>query len=89
MHQHRFPGVQAYAAVGIGAGSAVFQVAFDWAAHVSQLAGYLVMAACEKFYLQQVVVVGIGDVAVAQTGQFASWHAFAADVAFVLLFVAQ
>ena len=37
--------MQADAAVGVGAGGAVFQVALDGTTHLGQLAAYLVVAA--------------------------------------------
>ena len=41
-------GLQADSAVGIAAGSAVFEVSLDDHSRMCQLAAYLVMASCEK-----------------------------------------
>ncbi len=55
--QFQVPGVQADAAVGIAAGSAVFQVALDGAAYLGQLASDLVVPACMQLYLQEVITI--------------------------------
>ena len=47
--------VQANSAVGIGTGSTVFKVALDGAAKMRKLAADLVVPACKKFYLNQVI----------------------------------
>jgi hypothetical protein len=47
--------VQANSAVRIGTGSAVFKVALDGAAKMRKLAADLVVTACKKFYLNQVI----------------------------------
>ncbi len=55
MDEGNLPGVQADAAVGIAAGSAVFEVAFDGAADVGELAANLMVPAGQQFHLHQVV----------------------------------
>lgn len=53
-------GVEGDAAVGIGAGIAVFEVTLDGATHVGQLAAYLVVAAGVELNLEEVVAAGGG-----------------------------
>ena len=88
MHEDGPAGMQADAAVRVGTGCAVFEVALNGAAHVRQLAAYLVVPACEQFHFEQGVAFGALHKAVAQPGQLGARGAFAHYVALVLLFVA-
>ena len=47
--------VKADAAVGVGAGRAVLEVALDGATDIAKLAAYLVVAACQQFDLHKVI----------------------------------
>ena len=59
------------AAVGVGAGVAVFEVAADGTSHVCQLTAYLVMPTRMEFHFQQVVAAGGGgEEAVVEDGKF-------------------
>ena len=59
-------GVEADAAVGVRAGGAVFEVAFDGAADGGELAADLMMAAGEELDFDQMVTVGIAEDAIAE-----------------------
>ena len=75
-------------AVGIGAGSAIFQVALDGQADGSQLAAYLMVAAREQLHLEQLVAVALGDGAIAQLSLLRMWHLMIIGVRLVLLLIA-
>ena len=55
MFKLNLEGMKADTPVRIGAGSAVFQVSFDGATQMCQLAAYLMMPAGVQFYFQQMV----------------------------------
>ncbi len=57
-------GVERDASVGVGAGSAVLEVALDGAADVGELAADLVMTAGEEFHLDQMIAFGAFQVVV-------------------------
>ncbi len=63
-------GVEADAGVGVGAGSAVFEVPFDGTSYATQLAANLVVAARKQFYLNEMIIVSTAEPAVIQPGQF-------------------
>ena len=50
-------GLQTDASVGIAAGEAVFEVAFDGTAYLGELTAYLVMTACLEVDFKEVVIV--------------------------------
>ena len=82
-------GMQADAAVRVGTWCTVFEVALDGAAHVGQLAAYLVVPACEQLHFEQGVAFGTLHETVAQPGQLGALGALAHYVALILLFVAR
>ena len=61
-------GVEADAAVGVGAGGAVLEIALDGAAEGGELAADLVVAAGEELDLKKVIPVSVGDVLIAEAG---------------------
>ena len=56
-----FVGMQADRGIRVGTRVAVFQVTFDWAADVRQLATNLMMSAGKQFYFKKIVIVGFSD----------------------------
>lgn len=80
--------VQADAAVGIAARSAIFQVAVDGRKGVGQLAAYLMVSACVQIDFDQGVALRRGDVSAVEQGLLGPLCTSTADVRFVLLFVA-
>ena len=80
-------GVQAYAAVRVGAPRSVFEVALDGAADGCKLAADLVMAAGEQFHLHQKIFPGRTQQAVAQQGLLGSGLRLRMAVGLVLLLV--
>ena len=82
-------GMQADAAVRIGAGKTIFQVAFDWASHLGKLATDLVMTACLQVYSQQIIVVRASNHFIMQD-RFLGIRPFRViSIALVLLLVAN
>ena len=70
MNEAYVPGVKANAAVRIGTGRPVFEVTFDRAAQMAQLAAYLMVTAGEQLHFQKMVLVSASDVLVIQLCQF-------------------
>ena len=68
MEERDVAGVEADAAVGVGAGGAVLEVALDGAAEGGELAADLMMTAGEELDLQKVIPVSVGDVLIAEAG---------------------
>jgi hypothetical protein len=61
MDERDLAGVKTDSAVGIAAGSSVFEVAFDGTAYGCQLTTNLVMATCFQLYFNQVVPLAMGE----------------------------
>ncbi len=62
-------GVEGDAAVGVGAGGAILEVALDGAAEARELAADLVVAAGEQFYFEEPVAVGFPYLSIVELGQ--------------------
>ena len=77
------------AAVWIASLGSVFKVSLDGAAHLGQLAAYLVVTAGDQLYGQQVVTVGTAQQRVSQSGFFAVLYQMVVCVGFVLLLVSD
>lgn len=52
-----FVGMEAYRGIGVGTGITVFQVAFDGASNMSQLASNLMMTTCKQIYFKKIEIV--------------------------------
>ena len=87
--QCEIAGVQGDAAVGIAAWSTVFQVALYGAAHLGQLASYLVVASGVQVYFQKVVPVARGNEPVVQYRLLRTWHLPVVGTCRIVLLVAS
>ena len=85
MHEDGAVGVKADAAVGVGTGCPILEVAFDRAAHMRELAADLVMPSGEEFDFEQMVAVGILNQTVTEFCQLGFMGAGLYDIAFILL----
>ena len=72
VHKFDLVRVQTYSSVGIGAGCAVFQVAFDASSDPRQLAADLVVTPGEQLNLDQGISVRVFQMRVGQSGEFRS-----------------
>lgn len=88
MFERDVASVQADAAVGIAARSAIFQVAVDGRKGVGQLTAYLMVTTSVQIDFDQGVALGRGNVSAVEQGLLGPLCASTADVRFVLLFVA-
>ncbi len=79
--------MQVYAAVRVGPGGSIFEVALDWAAHGGELAADLVVTPGEEVDFQQVVALGVSYMPIAKARDFGTLRTFLADEAFVETFV--
>ena len=80
--------MQGDAAVGIASWSAIFQIALYGAAHLGQLASYLVVASCVQVYFQQVVSVARGYQFIIQHCLLGTRHLSVVGTCRVVLFLA-
>ena len=79
--------LKADASVRIGTWGSIFQVALDAAAHMCQLATYLMVPASEEFHLQQMVAVGVCYMPVTQSCQFCLGAGFTGDETLIQFFI--
>lgn len=87
MDEFSAAGVQADAAVFVGAVEAIFQVALDGAADLRQLTAYLMMTTCLEMDFEQKIAVGMGNHTVVQFCSFGVGMLFVVRIALVLLFI--
>jgi hypothetical protein len=81
-------GMKRDAAVRIGTAGTVFQVSLDGTAHGRELTAYLVVTACEKLHLHEVVTVALSNGTIAQDSLLGVGHLMVVGVRLVLLLVA-
>ena len=79
-------GKQADAAIGVAAFGPVFQVALDRTTDSGELHPDLMLSACEKFHLDEVIVVGLRDDAVFQHSFLCAWFLDGGGIRFVVAF---
>ena len=76
----KFISMKAYRSIWVGAREAVFKVAFDRAAHMSQLRSDLVVASSDEFHLKKIIRVGTSDDAISKLSEFSSFGVGADDI---------
>jgi hypothetical protein len=80
MFKMKFISMKAYRSIWVGARETIFKVAFDRAAHVSQLCSDLMMTTCDEFHFKKIIRVGTSYDAISQLSEFGAFGVGTYDI---------